>query len=123
MITGIVQPGRQAIVHLQVKGRGGNSIAIDGILDTGFTEALTLPYSLVLALRLRFLNIDSATLADGSVILVELYEGTVVWNGQDRHIIVHCLEGDPLIGMSLIYSHHLAMDAVDHGAVTLTPLP
>lgn len=123
MITGVVQVGRQAVIQVRVKGPGGRSLEIEAVLDTGFTEALCLPQATIQSLGLRFLSTDTAILADGSLIGVALYRGTIVWDGRDRTIIVHCLEGDPLIGMSLVYDHLLTMEARDHGAVTLMPLP
>jgi predicted aspartyl protease len=68
-------------------------------------------------------NLDRVVLADGRIILVELYEATAVWSGQDRNVMVHCLEGTPLIGMFLIYHHLVTLEVRDHGPVTITPLP
>jgi clan AA aspartic protease len=123
VITGKVRPGREPVVLVTVKGTQGRSADVEAILDTGFTESLSLPETLVLSLGLPFINTDYAILADGSVVAVGLYGATVVWGGQDRNIVVHCMEGDPLLGMALIYDHRMAMDAVDHGPVTLVPLP
>ncbi len=63
------------------------------------------------------------TLADGGVVGVDLYEGFVLWDNQDRRVIVHCLEGAPLIGMSLFVDHLLTIAVVDGGRVTLDALP
>ncbi len=123
MITGMVRPGREPVVKVQVKGTQGRTVYLDAILDTGFTESLTLSETLVLSLGLRYINTDYVVLADGRVIAVALYQAIVVWGGQDRTIVVHCMEGNPLVGMALIYDHRLTMDAVDHGPVTLVPLP
>jgi predicted aspartyl protease len=123
VITGVVQVGRQAVIRVRVKGSGGRSLEVEAVLDTGFTEALCLPEVTILSLGLRFLSIDTVILADGSHLTVTLYRGTVVWDGQDRSVVVHCMEGDPLIGMSLIYDHLLMMEGRDHGPVTLTALP
>jgi predicted aspartyl protease len=123
MITGVVQPGRQPIVRVHVKGTRGRSLDVEAILDTGFTEAFSLPQVSIQALGLRFINTDHVILADGKLIAITLYEGTVVWGGQDRNVVVHCLEGDPLIGMLLVYDHRLTMDAVDNGPISLVPFP
>jgi len=41
-----------------------------------------------------------ALLADGSESVFDIYEGTVLWNGQARRMPVHEAETIPLIGMS-----------------------
>jgi clan AA aspartic protease len=123
MITGMVNPRRRAIVTLTIRGPLGQSLDVEAKLDTGFTESLSLPHRLVQALGLRLGNVDRVVLADGRIILVELYEATAVWSGQDRNVMVHCLEGTPLIGMFLIYHHLVTLEVRDHGPVTITPLP
>jgi clan AA aspartic protease len=123
MIIGVVKPSREAIVKIEVRGPSRTAIDIEAILDTGFTESLTLPRTLVGTLGLRFVNTDDVTLADGNIIGVDLYEGIVIWDGQEQPVIVHCLEGSPLVGMSLLYHHLLTVEAVDGGPVTINPLP
>ena len=123
MIVGLVKPSREAIVTLEVRGPSQIAMDIEAILDTGFTESLTLNRALVGALGLRYVNTDDVTLADGSIVGTDLYEGTVLWNGQLRPVIVHCLEGSPLIGMSLLYDHLLTVEVVDGGPVTIDPIP
>ena len=121
MISGVVTTSREAIVRLVV--RGSHDIDIDAILDTGFTEHLTLPSSLIAALGLPYVTLDRAVLADGSIVDCHVYEGKVLWEGQERTVSVHVAEGTPLIGMSLLFDHLLTMQVVDHGSVTIEPLP
>jgi predicted aspartyl protease len=123
MITGVVTHNREAIVTLTLRGSQGLEADIDAVLDTGFTEYLSLPQVWVAALALTYLFTDDVTLADGAIVQVNLYECIVVWDGQDRTVPVHCLEGSPLIGMSLIYDHLLTMQVVDGGPVTIDPIP
>jgi predicted aspartyl protease len=68
-------------------------------------------------------NTDKVILADGNTVGVDLYEGVVIWDGQERAIIVHCMEGSPLIGMSLLYDHLLTMEVVDSGPVSIDAIP
>jgi clan AA aspartic protease len=123
MMTGVVKSSREAIVRLKLRGTNGVDSEVEAVLDTGFTESLTLPQAWIVALALPRVNLDRVTLADGTIVGVDLHEGTVVWNGQDRAIIVHCMEGVPLIGMSLIYDHLLTLEATDGGSVTIAALP
>jgi predicted aspartyl protease len=62
-------------------------------------------------------------LADGTIVDCHVYEGTVLWEGQERTIAVHTAEGTPLIGMSLLFDHLLTMKVVDDGGVSIEPLP
>ena len=123
MITGVVRPSREAIVGLRLRGTNTVEIDVEAVLDTGFTEYLTLPLALVNSLGLPRVNTDKVILADGNTVGVDLYEGVVIWDAQERAIIVHCMEGSPLIGMSLLYDHLLTMEVVDSGAVSIDAIP
>jgi predicted aspartyl protease len=123
MITGAVTRNREAIVRLRLRGPRGVEVEIDAILDTGFTEFLTLPQTSVASLALSQLYTEGLTMADGSIVQADLYECVVVWDGQPRTVPLHCLEGSPLIGMSLFYDHLLTMQVVDGGSVTIAAIP
>jgi predicted aspartyl protease len=43
MIRGTVNASREAVVRLRLRGPTGVEAEIDAIIDTGFTETLTLP--------------------------------------------------------------------------------
>ncbi len=62
-------------------------------------------------------------LADGSTVPLRKYEGTVLWQGQSREVIVLEASGDPLAGMSLLYGSLPTLQVVDGGDVTIRPLP
>jgi predicted aspartyl protease len=122
-MIGVVKATREAVVPLRLFGSSGTHIDVEAILDTGFTESLTLPESLILALALPRVNTDTVILADGTLVGVYLYAGTVEWDGQTQAVIVHCMEGSPLIGMSLLWDQLLTMQAADGGVVTIGPIP
>lgn len=122
MITGQVTPDREAIVALIVRGPTGAELSVETVLDTGFTEFLTLPAAVITALGLPYQYALPMILADGSVIQAPVYEVTVVWGGQDRVIPAQETESDPLLGMSLLFGSHLSMDAVDGGQVAIRDL-
>ncbi len=121
MMTGLVTEGLEAIVRVGLRGPLGVEYAIDAVLDTGFTGDLVASLSTVEALGLPLLDQEEITLADDSVIPVSRYEGTVLWDGQERKILIHCLEGDSLLGMSLLRAHLLMVQVVAGGQVTITP--
>ena len=122
MIAGAVTLSREAIVFLEFRGPS-SAVTTDAVIDTGFTDFLSLPLSLVTALGLTYLQTDKVFLADGSEIAIDQYEVTVIWDGQQRDVIAHCLEGSPLVGMSLLYDHLLTMEVVSRGPVSIGRIP
>ena len=81
MITGAIRGG-EGLVRLKLKGFRGREQEVEAIVDTGYTECLTLPPAIIAALRLRWRSLDRATLADGSECLFDVYVAKVVWDGK-----------------------------------------
>ena len=123
MITGSVNTDLEPIVRLVVLGSGSLQQQVEALVDTGFTGYLTLPPAAITALQLTWLGRDQGTLADGSVLLFDVYRGTVLWNGRPRTIEVEAASAQPLAGMTLLERHRLGIEVIDGGAVTITPLP
>jgi clan AA aspartic protease len=123
MITGEITADREAVVKLTVRGPSGTEAEVEAVLDTGFTEYLTLPATWIAALSLPYQYSMPLVLADGSPVLVPVYDAVVVWDGQERTVPAHCTGSDPLLGISLLYGSHLSIDVVDGGPVAITPLP
>jgi|SRR5579884_3009244 len=119
MITGAVNPFREAIIHLEVQGLSGQSVEIEAVIDTGYDGYLTLPAHVISALGLPWHETTSAELADGSTVLFDVYRGIVVWNGQPRRIPIDEAETTPLVGMRLLYGHTLTIQVLDGGNVTI----
>lgn len=123
MLTGQVTANREAIMRLLFLTADGGGIEWDAIVDTGFTEYVTLPAEIVAFLSLPLLYATAMTLAGGETLKVNVYEASLVWNGQPKAIKVHSVEGDALVGMALLYGSRLTLDVVDGGAVTIDALP
>lgn len=121
MITGRVNSKKEAVILLSVCGVQDELHEIEALLDTGFTGYLTLPSALIAALQLAQLAIGHLTLADGSEVPSDLYQATIVWDGQSRTIEVDTLESDALVGMALMDGYDLHMHITVGGQVTLTP--
>lgn len=111
------------MVELRISGPAGPEVDVEAVLDTGFTEFLTLPPALITSLGLPFQYWMPLALADGTPVQLEVYEATVMWHGQQRTVPVHATAADPLLGMHLLYGSRLLADVVDGGSVTITPLP
>lgn len=123
MISGIVTSDFEARVRIKLRGPNAIEADLEAVIDTGFTDSLTLPRSWVDALALASVNTDTVTLADGTAVVASLYEVELDWDSRRRSVMAHCLEGDSLIGMALLKDYLLTVQVVDGGAVTISELP
>ncbi|BAU12762.1 hypothetical protein LEP3755_32930 [Leptolyngbya sp. NIES-3755] len=122
MMYGVVNPNCEAIIKVAVGRIGSPKIAVDAVIDTGFTSFLSLPLSVIADLGLPWHFRDFGTLGDGNEVVFEVYKGAVIWNGQNQIIDVVASEAEPLVGMSLLYGFKLEIEAVEGGAVTIGTL-
>lgn len=86
MIEGRVNARLEATLSLDVQRPGGRSRTIEAVVDTGYSEFLTLPSDRVGELGLTRKHQGSARLADGSEIAFDVYDAELVWDGQIRCI-------------------------------------
>lgn len=93
------------------------------VVDTGFSEQLSLPSTWIKALFLPEVGYDDVIVADGRQILVTIHEGKIIWDGQERVVLIHCMEGDALVGMALMADYLLNLPVRINSVVTLSPLP
>jgi clan AA aspartic protease len=119
MMFGIVSNDCEAIIKVAVGRIGSPKIAVDAVIDTGFTSFLSLPLSIITELDLTWHYRDVGTLGDGSEIVFELYKASVIWDGQNKLIDVVASDADPLVGMGLLYGFKLQVEAVEGGRVTI----
>lgn len=123
MITGIVNLARrEARILLIIQGDEGRSSEVEAVLDTGFTEYLSLPQAQIDALRLPYVKSEKSFLSDGSIIECAIHEGVVVWDGRERTIEIQASEGDSLLGMSLLLDHLVTLPVMEGGVVTIAAL-
>jgi clan AA aspartic protease len=113
----------QAIIRLAVRGPEGQAQDVEAVIDTGFDGTLTLPPALIAAHGLVWRRRGRALLADGSENLFDIYEATVIWDGEPRRIAVDEADIDPLVGLSLLYGYELVVQAIESGTVIIQPLP
>jgi clan AA aspartic protease len=93
------------------------------MLDTGFNGYLTLPTALIAALGLPLVGNRQATLADGSVVALDVYRAEVVWDGEIREVLVLAAEGGVLVGTALLYGSRVTVEFLDGGPVLIERLP
>lgn len=123
MITGTITANREAVVPLQLVASAGQAVDIDAVVDTGFTGSLTLPLGLIGLLGFAFRSRQQIMLGDGSLVLADVFVGTVLWEGKSIVIEIDAAETDPLLEMSLLYGSDLRVQVVDGGTVTIDALP
>jgi clan AA aspartic protease len=123
MISGAVDARNEARIRLQIRGPQRDEQMIDALIDTGFTGFLTLPSSLIEALRLPHIGQTRAILANGSEVVLNLYEADVDWDGRWLTVETDLVDAGPLVGMGLLAGYRLCLDAVASGHVTIEALP
>lgn len=121
MITGTVR-NRRVYVALALAGPDGFAVEVEFVLDSGFTGVTTLPPAACKTLNLLFLRLQPTGLADGSPLLLEVYQAALLWGGEERTVEVLALEGAPLIGMTLLETSDVRFQGSEGGLVSIEPL-
>ncbi len=119
MIEGVVNSAYEAVIPLSLQGPAGQAQQVEAVIDTGFTGFLTLPPSLVEELGLVFKGTSEATLADGSEVSFDAYDATVLWEGDQRVVLIDEADTTPLVGMLLLDRHNLNIDVESGGRVLI----
>jgi len=122
VIVGEVKPGQEASVSLAVMGPADRQIEFDAVVDTGFTDYLTIPSRWVNELGLRFRESMTYELANGELAAFDLFEVRVLWDGRWRNIVASVADGGPLVGMALLHGQRLTVDVIDGGRVEIRAL-
>ena len=97
-------------------------MTVEAIVDTGFSDYLTLPPSVIEVLQLPYLQTSYGGLADGSTKALDLHDAIVEWEGGRRRVPVYATCGQPLLGMGMLYGHQLTLSIVDGGDLMIMPL-
>jgi clan AA aspartic protease len=122
MIIGNVNTSREAIIQLAVLGENKQKQGIRAVIDTGYTGCLTLPSAVITNLGLTWYMQQEGILGDGSLCMFNVYEASVIWDGQIRSVEINESEADPLVGMGLLEGFELKIQGVAGGLVTITAL-
>ncbi len=115
---GVMLPVAEVFVY----GQSATQARVRAVVDTGFTQHLTLPEHAIRALNLRFAFEETLKMANDEPIEFAAYHASVNWNGENRKVEVHRAEGDPLIGMAMLRDHDLHIRAIPDGPVSITPV-
>ena len=123
MMMGSVNSRREAIIQFIVLGKNHQRQAIKAVIDTGYTGFLTLPSAIITTLGLTWYMQEEGILGDGSLCMFNVFEATVIWDGQIKSIEINESETDPLVGMGLLEGYELNIQGFAGGLVTIKPLP
>ena len=120
-MKGVVR-SHEPIIQVPVLNSKGQSWLVNAVLDTGAVCHLTLPAGVIRKLGWIRKDQVSARLAGDLEVLAGVYEGQILWDGVTRTILVHEMEGQPLIGTKLLDGYRIVIDLIEGGAVDITPL-
>ena len=123
MMMGSVNSRREAVIQFVVLGENHQRQAIKAVIDTGYTGFLTLPSAIISRLGLTWYMQEEGILGDGSLFMFNVFEATVIWDGQIKSIEINESETDPLVGMGLLEGYELNIQGFAGGLVTIKPLP
>ena len=121
-MSGVVTPNRQAIIELTLRSVSSQVHTIEAIIDTGFNGFLTLPLPQIARLGFPYEGTVGAVLGDGREVALDIFAGTVVWDGQDRDVVVLGADGDVLVGMALLTGSRVILEVEERRRVTIERL-
>lgn len=112
MIEGTIRGTGTPLLALQVIGKGGVGITVEGVLDTGFDGFLCLPVPLAVSLGLELIDVTRTELADGTVVEDELvFAGQAEWDGVVMDVdILLTRSADVLIGTAFLKEYLIQLD-------------
>ena len=119
MIRGALNDRLEPMVDLEISNGDGQYQPVKALLDTGFSEYLTLPPDAVARLGLKHARYTSMTLADGQEIQASIYMGAVKWFGRIRDIEIIATDGPSLLGMSLLAGSKITIRAQAGGEMLI----
>lgn len=119
MIRGKVTENKTVLIRFGIMDADGSLLAMEAILDTGFTGDLSLPLGVIHRLGLSALGQRAFILADGTRSAMNAFSANVFWHESPRRVVVIHAEDEPLVGMGLLWGSHVSLDALDGGDVVI----
>ena len=118
-MIGQVSEYGEPLIEVRVYGPTGIQAVVTALIDTGYTDYLTLSPAVIVALGLKKTSWGTAVLADGSETVFDIYSGWVDWHGRRKRIPVHEVETDSLMGMAMLDDSTLFIACQPGGAVEI----
>jgi len=111
MIEGIVNEALEPIVEIGLK-QGEAVTTIPVVVDTGFTGYLCLAERYVNQFDMMFAFAEPYELADGDIIVEDVFRGILVFDGREQEVdVILTASQDALIGASLLQDYRLSIDS------------
>ncbi len=92
-----------------------SSTQASAVIFVYLTEAVSL-------IGLPFMHDIPANLADNSEVLLPVYEAIVLWDGEEREVLVIATGRQPLLGTALLDEQELVIQFTEGGLVTIEEL-
>ncbi len=111
MIPGFFGSKGELFFEIELIATDGSIITVDVLLDTGFTNCLAMDIQDVESLGWRYIKKQEMKTARGES-LFDIYEGIVIFDGQEMKIPVVVGDGIPeiLIGLPWLEDRRLVVD-------------
>jgi predicted aspartyl protease len=122
-MDGVFNHRLEAVVAVPLVGRDGRQLAIEAIIDTGFTGFLTINSATAAALGFPIRGQMRALLADGSETVLDVCTATATLFGVARKFDAQIVESTSLVGMKLLQGTRVSMYVVERGRVEIRPEP
>ena len=123
MIRGATNERLQLMVVVEIADGDGQYHPVEALLDTGFTQHLTLPPDEIARLGLEYEEPLPMILANGQRIEAPMYRGLVMWFGEPRRVNVIAVGGLPLLGMSMLENCKVTFSAQTGGEILIEAIP
>ena len=107
---------------LEIETRNDGVVPVVAIIDTGFTEWLTLPSDMIKQLGLRRAGRTRLIFGNSTDEMVNVYEARVRWCETWMNIRVHQVSDIPMIGMQLLRGHRIEFDALRDAEIDVEPV-
>lgn len=121
MMTGhVVQ--RHALLPVTFRLANQRDIAIEFVVDTGFSGTLTLPLAAIEAMQLPYEEDIIANVATDEDVTVSVYSATILWDGLEQNVRVLAIGKRPLLGTALLDGNELLVQFAESGLVTVDTL-
>ena len=123
MVTASVDKYLDIRLLLEFVAADGGRHYVPFIFDTGFSENISLPPRTIALLGYSGGTDDTLTLGDGQKIETTIYEGRIVWDGQEIDVPIHSLDGDALLGMKQVENYLITIPARFGERLTFAQMP
>ena len=119
MRLGEVNGFLEAVAEFRIYDSAGRDYKISAVIDTGFSEELSLAPVHVAGLGLPLKTVKRMRMANGGEEMVGFYEAEILWMGNRKTVEVCCTGDEALIGMSLLFLSCLDMHIAPRGQIFL----